>query len=492
MPANPPSRPWSAPAAPPVARPTPAPTPAPKSPAAPPVVLPIAPVAAPVAEPVFMEDTVSYSMFPGPPEAAVEQKATVPMIAEPPAADAGLDFGGDGPVVRRKALPRSSSSGNWILLICGALLLIGLVVGGYFAVPSLFNIPNLGKEDETPANVESIHFKMRNLKNAEEKAFRLLLPQKQWLKDDERKNSMGVNTAWQHDKEAFWFAVYAKDYGLSKPRDAELLEKGIERLEGLFGAENLELAAKAAPGKLGDLPALSLTFKGQASNQVSWWGEMIMAAHQGIGYWLFVAAPKRGDAVKLWEDLQTETTGLRLAGERRGWQEQPPEMVTFTGESGGFRLTSPKGVWNKEDVKEFDERGELLLFGRYQREKDNRKNAVVLISTLESRKGNLKETMKAAREYFEAKKKEENKNYNLTVADNDQSEFGAVEGSHRVLELKLSLGDEPKRYVLLAVTAGQPYLIQCDCTWESRQIWRQDFLELLRSMTTKKGAEAGD
>ena len=54
--------------------------------------------------------------------------------------------------------------------------------------------------------------------------------------------------------------------------------------------------------------------------------------------------------------------------------------------------------------------------------------------------------------------------------------------------MKRVFNDEPKRYFLLAVIndPGIAYVVLCECTWESRQIWRQEFLDLLRSLTVKK------
>jgi len=120
----------------------------------------------------------------------------------------------------------------------------------------------------------------------------------------------------------------------------------------------------------------------------------------------------------------------------------------------------------------------LFLFGRYLKEKDNRKNASVLILALD-KKASLKESLTDARAYFDGKKKEEDKNYQTEPI---------TEKGEELLELRLLLGNEPKRYVLLAVADGgaQHFAILCDCTWESRQIWRQDFLDLLRTFQLKK------
>ena len=89
-----------------------------------------------------------------------------------------------------------------------------------------------------------------------------------------------------------------------------------------------------------------------------------------------------------------------------------------------------------------------------------------------------------------------NKNYKITRSDDvvqGQTDTGSLEdiGTRRgrTIDLQLLFDGEPKRYYLLAVV-NEPdacYAILCDCTSEHRQIWRQDFLEVLRSLQVKKG-----
>ena len=104
--------------------------------------------------------------------------------------------------------------------------------------------------------------------------------------------------------------------------------------------------------------------------------------------------------------------------------------------------------------------------------------------------------MKAAREYLDKKVMGDNTMYKIVHAADvaeGQTEIGTVgdvgNRRGRLIDLKLQFNDEAKRYYLLAVI-NEPdiaYAILCDCTWESRQIWRQDFLDVLRSLIVKKG-----
>ena len=105
-------------------------------------------------------------------------------------------------------------------------------------------------------------FKARNLNNIEEKAFKLVLPEKGWASDNTIRQRLGAVTAWRSADQDAWFAVAARDYGQTKPRDAELVRLGIERLEQYFEG-GLELAEKPEPAKWSGTEGQRLLFKGQ-------------------------------------------------------------------------------------------------------------------------------------------------------------------------------------------------------------------------------------
>ena len=81
----------------------------------------------------------------------------------------------------------------------------------------------------------------------------------------------------------------------------------------------------------------------------------------------------------------------------------------------------------------------------------------------------------------------------MHAADDGQTESGIQEdiGNRpgRLVDLKLQIGDElePQRYYLLSVV-NEPdvcYAILCECSWKSRPIWRQDFMDVLRTLQVK-------
>jgi hypothetical protein len=514
--ARPPSR--SAPGAvPPKKPPTsakparPTPPAAGKIPIAQAIPVPRSPRPAPPPAPVKIAVAQPIATQPRPVAPAAHGDFDVELVEPPAAASAGNDAAdteagllaaapGDGPLIRARGGRGGFQTGR-LLLGGGALVTaLCLLLVGSLAVIYLMGGDTAGLRIFAPrgGTVASIH-----TKNGNEKIFQLALPDKTWSMDKDVRSGMrarsgGPDTwfaeAWKHNEEDVWFAIVAKDYGQQKPRDAEMVRVAVDKLEQVFG-EAVEAASKPEAATFGALPAQRLPFKGQLKSAF-WRGDCYMFFKSGFAYWFFVSSPD-AQAAREWADkLQREDVFSTQIVERRGWREQPPPTETFAGLTGTFTMTGPEGLWEKQ-AKGDEPRDLLGLLGRYRKEKDNRKNAGVLVYTLDH-KADLKEAMKAARADVEAKKKEDNSNYKLVSAGEvaeevkGQSEFGeALDiGSRpgRIADLCLMIGADPKRYILLGV-ANEPdacYVFRCDCTWESRQIWRQDFLELLRTFQLKK------
>lgn len=396
-----------------------------------------------------------------------------------------------GSLVRRTAKPKKPF--NWMrlaVITCAIGFAASIVIISIVSVLWLL----LGTEawgDLTSSNVDgAIYWHNIRGANGNEKAFKLVLPKESWEIDKEIQTRFDANAAWKRKDDDFWFAVCVKDYGMQKPRDAAMLKVAVDKLEGHFG-EALELAAKAEPDKYGDLPAQKLQFKGQ-SKSANWLGECWMFFKDGIAYWVFVASPEWQKITDFEEEMATRR--IVAAVERRGWREQPWPMETFQSDNGKVTMTAPKGVWARHDAKSEDQNGQLFLFGTFTGEKDNRKNAQLLVFTFE-RKEDLKAALVYGREYLEKRDDNENKNFKVVLADDlvkGQTEIGTAQpvGDRpgRVIDLKRLFDNEPKRYFLLAVVndPDAAYGIVCECTWESRQIWRSDFLDVLHSARFKK------
>jgi hypothetical protein len=445
------------------------------------------PLAIPVAKPVTpaqkpYDSDLDPASLP-PPSTATAPDPTFSMV------------GDDGPLVRPRFRPMGRSRKHYAFLGVGILAGIGVVILAVLGIKAALT-PQGGGSLTDKGRV--LTFTARNQKNAEEKAFKLVLADKVWIPDNEIRQRMSVNTVWKSvdkDKEG-WFAVAVRDYGLSRPREAELLRSGIEKLEQYFEGA-LELAEKAEPAKLCQAQGQKLLFKGQI-NSVTWWGYMYMLAHHGFGYWFYVSAPSKDEAAELFaKDLQGSDFGFLLYTERKGWREQPPKTESFLTGNGALTVAVPESVFEKHPAKDQDEHGELYLFAKYQKDKDNRKNADILILALE-KQGDLKEAMKSTKKYLEDKRQEESKDYKIEVSGEggDQSDLGisASVGNRpgRIAEYKLVRGDTAARFWIVAAVndADNVYVIRCDCNWENRQIWREDFQELLKSVRFRKAPKA--
>ncbi len=443
---------------------------------------PQAPVKPPVAAPRPVEADAELDtelLDPPTPVAA-------PAVPGMPAADPFALDAHDAPLIRARAAPRR----RWLAKLIVGLLVIMLCAGGVVAYLNFYPRGD-GGTDEPVAPIETSRGKIRNARNLEEPVFKISLAKGVWTHDGELRNSLKAVLGLQRSNPEVRLAVAARDWGMQKPRDAELVQEAIDRLEGHFG-DTLELAEKAVPTEFAGLPTQSLEFRGEL-HQVVWRGECLTFTDHGIGYWLFLAAPSLDVARQELADLK-EKRGFSVVHEqRRGWTEQPPKMDTFSAGKLPATLRAPEGIWDKARVEDEDERGELLLLGRYQKEKDNRKNAIVLVLSLD-KKADLKAAAKAARDYVETRKKEEAPEYQLAVAADGKRDDGPITdlGNRRgvLLDFRVSLQNDPKRYMLLAVIHDEKTIaIRCECAWENRHIWRQEFLDLLSSLRVRKDAD---
>lgn len=446
---------------------------------------PVYPVAMPVG-----------SASPGPPPAKPREMAPTVAQKSGPNVDPFNTIGADSPFGGARRRRR----GRWRFLmpIVAIVIAVGVVAGAYLV---FYDSLVRRRESVGPsAPVHNLIVTISNQKNGTEKACRLILAEKSWRSDTELRQRLGVALAYKfHDPadsdKVYWCAVHAKDFGMFRPGEGELLRLGIDRLTQHFG-DTLETDAKSEPAFVNKRAAQRLTFKGQV-NSVIWWGDMYFLTQHGIGLWLFVAAPgNRDEAQEAFKEIHTSpSVGFFVETERRGWSEQPPPLNTFRGSDKLITVSAREGLFVEFDVKEEDERGVLFLLGRYLKEQDNRKNAHVVMLTLD-KKGDLKGTFKAARDYVEELKQKESGEYKLKpIEETKEGDFGTASdvGSQRgrIGEFQVQFKDEIKRYLLLAVVnqGETAFAIRCECHWESRAIWRQEFLELLATLKVKKAEE---
>ncbi len=318
------------------------------------------------------------------------------------------------PVQRR---PARQARQRLVYAVAGSLAGIAVLLGLIFAIRAvLVGQGHKAPDDEATEKARVLIGKTRNLKNVEEKAFKLVLADKAWLPDNVLRQRLGVLTAWKCAAKDGWMAVAAKDYGQYQPREAELLRVGAERLEKLFD-DSLEWAEKPEATMLGEASAERLLFKGQLKSVV-WTGYMYLLTQNGFGYWLYAAAPTKEEADEL---LTADLQGAFFVDtDRQGWRPQPPKLRSFTTADSALTITAPEGMFEKHAAKDQDPRAELYLFARYQKDQDNRKNADVLVLTL-AKEEDLQAALTSAKKYLEEKKQEENKDYKIAAGEGQEA-----------------------------------------------------------------------
>jgi hypothetical protein len=433
------------------------------------VVAPVAPLVAPLV---------------APPVAA-------PVAPASPASGFADAMANTGPLIRPRYRP-----GGW-----GWPAYLGLGGGVLLAVAAVFLVvilsrrrgvdPDDGKGTEKkPPPARVIEGYVRS-GTKEEKVVRLTIGDKPWEHETNLRKGFDAVVALQRKDAKAWLGIVVKDYGGTRPRDAELIAAAKERLEDVFD-NSLELGDEVQKVELAGEPAQRIVFKGKLESAVCR-GECYMLSQRGLGYWLYLIAPTADAVRKELAELQ-EANVIAFVDERLAWREQPVKLESFAANKLPVALQAPEGVWEKFPPFEEDDCTDLYLAGKYKQEKDNRKNASAAVLALD-KEADTKSALAAARDFVEKKRKEENKDAVLALAGGgdipEQGELGTTakfaNRQGRIVELRVQDKERPLRYLMLAVIVEpeRTIAVVCECSWESRLIWREDFRELLATLRVK-------
>jgi hypothetical protein len=475
----------------PLAKPVSAPPPrgqpvaAPRAMPLPPPIPPSAAVTA--AQPEILPDTVL------PEDAVLAPAAAVRPVSQAAPPTSGVpDAGHAGPLIRARYQPRGWGGLTYAFVGGGVLLAIAAVIVLVILSQRKGADPDDGKRatEKKPPPGRVIDGYLRSAAK-EEKVVRLTLTDKSWEHETNLRKGFDAVLALQRKDTKTWLGIAVKDYGNSRPRDAELIAAAKERLEDVFD-NSLELGDATQKVELAGQPAQRIVFKGKLESAFRH-GQCYMFSQRGLGYWLYVIAPTADAARKEVAELQ-EANALALVDERVAWREQPVKLETFAANKLPVTLQAPEGVWEKFPPFEEDDRTDLYLAGKYKQEKDNRKNAFAVVLALD-KEADTKEALKAARDFVEKKRKEENKDATLALAGGDaipeQGELGTIakfaNRQGRMVELRVQDKERPLRYLMLAVIVepDRTIAVVCECSWESRLIWREDFRDLLATLRVK-------
>jgi hypothetical protein len=217
-----------------------------------------------------------------------------------------------------------------------------------------------------------------------------------------------------------------------------------------------------------------------------------MLAYKGVGYWFLTWAPSDAhDAAA--DEWEADRKGFALLGEREGWKEPQPKMLTLNGTKGDYALVYTDGLWTaEEDPKAYDADADKALLGRDLTEpKDADKTATTVVLVLPAQP-DFKSAVAAARAHVEAQEK---KLYADAVVENADKagaddrppdEIGNTRG--QVVKLRVHNNEGFEHFVYLAVVpqSGQVLAIQCECDGKRRTYWEVNFVQLLRKFRLKK------
>jgi hypothetical protein len=294
-----------------------------------------------------------------------------------------------------------------------------------------------------------------------------------------------------------------RDYKTRSPGEGELLDAALRRLRAFFPTMEYEdpfaKAKKDRTAELGGEAAVVLTFAGQDASGVPMRGQCYMLTRRGYGYWLFTWAPEDfvEELAGPWEKLRAKFTFL---DDREGWKAQPRKTDKFRGTALPYTLAAATEIWRKEDnPKNTDAKAELVLRGFEAVENEETgsrrqdvysgKAAEVHVLILDAAP-NLQAAVALAQEHIRKNLVDLNPALKIEPARDRKTdkplppttEVGSARG--QVNKLRVALDPDNERYGLLAVV-NKPtatLVIYCDCKWERRIYWDQEFKELLDSV----------
>ncbi len=448
-------------------------------------VSPLKPAAPPLAVPVVAAPVVPMA---------------TPVKAEPPA---GLVFNSQPdmllrPPERRRGLP------GWLI----ALFLVVGVFGGMAALifGAIVASNNWGAHNQNPSGLSGEEKKAF----AQQGNFRLDPPAKPWERDARARLGAGTAVAYHRSKPDGFMALLFRDYQTRQPRDAELIDEGLNRLRDHMN--DVEYAIKPSDDQaiLGGQQGVRFEFQCEdKDDHVQMHGQCVATTARGVGYWFYTWAPvddADGQADE-WTDLRGK---FALSDQRAGWTEKPPNLLNVTGNKLPYRLEyagydrekKKEGLWEKQDPDGYDPRADLVLLGYDPRDDEPRsgsKAATVQVLALE-KAADLPAAVKEAKDALLEIEKHPTPDggylnpgaalnaesvKGLANADNDAA-VGGFKG--HLLKLEAQPSPDHSNYVLLAVVrldGGDVLAVVCECAWEQRDFWDQEFAALLARLRPK-------
>jgi hypothetical protein len=403
--------------------------------------------------------------------------------APPPSPPVFAPADEDAPIVQRRQL-RGRRSG-W-------LIAAGLLAGAGLAAAAVVLLILHNRSEPGPGHKEAGQLQQFKRENC-----RFVLPAKPWAKDAPLQQAFQATVAIHRTDPSAWLLLLVKDYKDREPRKSDLIDEAVR-----FLRETTQPAAKATyfqsvqwesrpECRLADRPALQLEFEAVV-NEVLMSGECTMLTSRGFAYWVFLWAPRsqRQQAAAEWDELRK---GLSLLSEREGWtpgrlkarvaQRKEPDRVAYS-------LRYPEGIWGPRKPEDYDKLADVALFGHdpAERAKHATKAAVALVLLL-PRQDNVPDAVKAARTHLLNREKEIYPETTVEAlqdaAAREDRPPGLGQAPFELWRLRVQNTDERALFVVQAVVplAEGVLVLQCECDWNRRSFWEEEFLDLWQGLT---------
>ena len=412
-------------------------------------------------------------------------------LADAPASTT-LAFGSPSDVLlktprRRRGLPGWLTAALIVVPVFGAVA--GLILWATYAGYVLWNNPDSVTDPQNKGFIQQGNFRINP-------------PGSPWKQDTALQVQMHVDLAYRRTGPSSAVALAFKDYQTRLPRDAELIDDALGKINIYLTNVEFELKPKGEQ-KLGGRPALALEFTGEDPEHVLVEGECLATAYRGFGYWFFSWGPQdqHDNLTAEWANLRQ---GFALGKLREGWTEAPPKTLTITGNKLPYKLDYAENVWRKEEPDGYDRRADAVLMGYDPKDKEARRGELVaVVQVLDLDKAaDLDGAVKEARDHLlemEKEKQADGDQYSfpgatmevvtdksLPNADNN-TDVGAFRGHVTKFDVKKSA--EQQKYVVLAVVRQNEDVLAvvCECAWERRDYWEQEFTPLLAKLRPAKG-----
>jgi hypothetical protein len=326
--------------------------------------------------------------------------------------------------------------------------------------------------------------------------FRFKPPDRSWKQDGPTQLGLKVQLAMLHSQPPAGMGIFFHDYETRRPRDAEMIDQAVAKLNGYFKPLEWQPKTDAQP-RLADKPALALEFEGEDPHHVQMHGECLLLTWQGYGYWFYTWAPidRVGEAQI---HLDTVRQGFSLLNRREGWKERPPDMETATLDAAPYQLSYVKGLWKKKaKVEGHDPLADLILEGHPPKEARHAGTAANVQVLLLPEASDLPAAVKAARDHYLAfQKSKEGEDYPETTLEpvpdksgvkmEKDGKVGSLEG--HLLKLHVTNAESRERFVVLGIVPIPEHVlvVTCDCDWQRRDYWDQEFTPLLATLRPVK------